>query len=194
MERGPCAPQRLDEANGEDNTTAATRANAAAPNSWTSGKPVGSPGSPQGSTVAGNDDVDAGKRAEVGCPPRGQQAVRGGITNMIAETMNGVAQGQEWKEKARQMTARTDGGGLEASQHADTPREEDPQKRQFVQQQPKPKLQLKLQPKPQPAPKPKSAPTPTRRWETVPPRAKSQKVPVGPAPPPRLDRAWRRDA
>jgi hypothetical protein len=96
--------------------------------------------------------------------------VRGaGIMNMIAKTMKGVAQGQEGREKEREMTARTDGGGLEASEHADTTREEGPEQRQQPQQQPKPKLQLKLQPKPQPAPKPKSAPTLARRWETVPP-------------------------
>ena len=75
--------------------------------------------------------------------------------------------------------------GLEASQHADTTREEGPEERQQPQQQqpkPKPKLQLKLQPKPQPVRKPKSAPTPTpaRRWNTVPPRPKSQRAPVSP--------------
>jgi len=108
------------------------------------------------------------------------------ITNMIAKTMKGVAQGQEGREreKERQMTARTDRGGLEALQHADTTREEEPEKRQQLQQQPKPKLQLKRQPIPQPVPRPKSAPTPTRRWETVQPRAKSQRAPVGPGPAP----------
>jgi len=114
-----------------------------------------------------------------------------GITNMIAKTMKGVAQGQEERGREREATARTDGGGLEASQHADTTREEGPEERQLPQQQqpkPKPKLQLKLQPKPQPVPKPKSAPTPTpvRWWETVPPRAKSQRAPVGPGPGPGL--------
>jgi len=107
-----------------------------------------------------------------------------GITNMIAKIMKGVASGQEVREKERDETAGTDGGGLQASQHADTTREEEPEKRQQLQQQPKPKLQLKLQPKPQPAPKPKSAPTPARRWETVPPRAESQRAPVGPGPAP----------
>jgi hypothetical protein len=92
-----------------------------------------------------------------------------GITNMIAKTMKGVEQGQEGREKEREMTARTDGGGLEASQHADTTREEGPEQHQQPQQQPKAKLQLKLQSKPPPAPKPQSAPTPGRRWETVPP-------------------------
>ena len=43
-----------------------------------------------------------------------------GIMNMIAKVMNGVAPGQEGREKAREVTARTDGGGLAASQHADT--------------------------------------------------------------------------
>jgi len=105
---------------------------------------------------------------------------------MIGKTMKGVAQGQEVREREREMTVRTDGGGLEASQHADTTREEGPEERQQPQQQPKPKpkLQLKLQPKPQPVPKPKSAPTPARRWETVPPQAKSQRAPVGPGPAP----------
>jgi len=78
------------------------------------------------------------------------------------------------------MTARTEDGRLDASQHADTTRDEGPEKRQQLQQQPKPKLQLKLQLKPQPAPKPKSAPTPAGRWETVPPQAKSQMAPIGP--------------
>jgi len=46
--------------------TVGTGTDAAAPNSWTSRKPGGSPGSPRGGTAAGNDDVDAGERAEVG--------------------------------------------------------------------------------------------------------------------------------
>ena len=109
-----------------------------------------------------------------------------GITNMIAKTMKGVAQGHEEREREREVTARTDSGGLEASKHADTTREEGPEERQQPQQQPKPKpkLQLKLQPTPQPAPKPKSALTPARRWETVPPRAKSQRTRVSPGPGP----------
>ena len=80
-----------------------------------------------------------------------------GITNMIAKTTTGLPQDEEGREreKERQMTVRTDGGGLEASQHADTMREEEPEKRQQLQQQPKPKLQLKLPPEPQPTPKPK---------------------------------------
>jgi len=109
-----------------------------------------------------------------------------GITNMIAKNMKGVAQGQE--EREREVTARTDGGWLEASQHADTTREDGPKERQQPQQpqqpKPRPKLQLKLQQKPQPVPNPKSAPTPTpaRWWVTVPPRANSQKAPVYPGP------------
>jgi len=113
-----------------------------------------------------------------------------GITNMIAKTMKAVAQGQEEREREREVTARTDGGGLEAPQHADMTREDEPKEPEEPQQQqqpkPRPRLQLKLQQTPQPVPKPKSAPTPTpvRRWETVPPRAKSQRAPVGPRPGP----------
>jgi len=188
-ERSPGGPQQLEEPHGEDDTTAGTGTDAAAPNSWTFRKPGGSLGSPRGGTAAGNDDVVARERAEVGRLLRGQQGV-GGITNMIAKTMKGVAHGQEEREREREVTARTDGGGLEASQHADTTRDDGPKERQQPQQQqqpkPRPKLQLKLQQKPQPVPKPKSAPTPTpaRRWETVPPRAKSQRAPVGPSPGP----------
>ena len=100
---------------------------------------------------------------------------RAGIMNMIAKTMNGVAQGQEEGEREREVTARMDRGGLEASQHADPTQEEGPIEHQQPQQQqqlkPRPKLQLNLQPKLQPVPTPKSAPTPTpaRQWETVPP-------------------------
>jgi len=113
-----------------------------------------------------------------------------GITNIIAKTMKGVAEGQEEREREREVTARTDGGGLEASQHADTTREDRLKERQQPQQQqqpkPRPKLRLKPQQKPRPVPKPKSAatPTPARWWETVPPRAKSQRAPVGPSPGP----------
>jgi len=46
-----------------------------------------------------------------------------GIMNMIAKTMQGVAQGQEASERERQMTASTDGGWLEALQHAHMTRE-----------------------------------------------------------------------
>jgi hypothetical protein len=37
-----------------------------------------------------------------------------GITNMITKTMTGVAQGEEGRQKEREMTAMTDGVGLEA--------------------------------------------------------------------------------
>jgi len=113
-----------------------------------------------------------------------------GIMNMIAKTVKGVAQCHQERETEREVTARRDGGGLEASQHADTTRDDGPKERQQLQQQqqpqPRPKLQLKLQQKPQPMPRPQSAPTPTpaRQWETVPPRAKSQRAPVGPSPGP----------
>jgi len=43
-----------------------------------------------------------------------------GITNMIAKVMEGVAPGQEAREKERDKTSKLDGGGREASQHADT--------------------------------------------------------------------------
>jgi hypothetical protein len=69
-----------------------------------------------------------------------------GIKNMIAKTMNGVGQGQEVREREREVTVRMDGGGLEASHLADTMREEGPEERQQPQQhpEPRPKLQLKL--------------------------------------------------
>jgi hypothetical protein len=95
---------------------------------------------------------------------------------MIAKIMKGVAPGQEAREKERDKTTEMDGGALEAWQHADKTREEEREKRQQLQQHPKPKLQPKLQP----ARKPKSARTPVRRWQTVLPRAKSQRAPIGP--------------
>jgi len=98
--------------------------------------------------------------------------------------MKRVAPGRAAREKERDKTARLDGGGLEASQHADTTQEGGPEIHQQLQKQPKPRLQLKLQPKPQHEPKPKSAPTPTRRWETVAPRTKGQSAHVGPVPGP----------
>jgi len=109
-----------------------------------------------------------------------------GITNMIAKTMKGVEHGQEEREKDREVTARMDSGGLGTSQHPDTTQEQGPEEHQQPQQhpKPKPKLQLKLQLKQQPTPKPMSAPIPARRWETVPPRAKSQRAPVGRGPVP----------
>lgn len=39
-----------------------------------------------------------------------------GITNMIAKTMKWGAQGLEGRENKGQVPARTDGGGLQASQ------------------------------------------------------------------------------
>jgi len=53
-----------------------------------------------------------------------------GIKNQIAKTMKAVAQGLQEREIVREMTARTDFGGLQASQHADTTREEGPEERQ----------------------------------------------------------------
>jgi hypothetical protein len=86
-----------------------------------------------------------------------------GIANMIVKIRKGVARGQEGREKQREGTVRTDGGGLVASQYADTTREEGQEQCQQPQQQPKPKpkVQLKLQPKLQPVPKLKEAPTHT---------------------------------
>jgi len=54
---------------------------------------------------------------------------RAGITTMLAKSMAGVAQGQEGREKDREITAKTDGGGLEASQHGDTMQEQGPEER-----------------------------------------------------------------
>jgi len=101
---------------------------------------------------------------------------------MIAKVMNGVAPGQEAREKERDKTAWMDGGGLEASQLTDTTQEGGPEERQQLRQQPKRSLPLKLQPKLQhePKPKPKSAPTAARHWETVPARTQSQRAPIGP--------------
>jgi len=84
------------------------------------------------------------------------------------------------RDKERDETARMDGRGLEASQHADTPQEGGPEKRQKLRQQPKPRLPLKVQPNPQHKPKPKSAPTPVRQWETVQPQTQSQWAPIHP--------------
>jgi len=87
-----------------------------------------------------------------------------GIMNMIVKTINGVAQGLEGREREKDLTMRTDGGGLEVTQPADITREEGQGECQQPQQQPKPeaRLQLGAQPKPQPAPKLQSAPTPAR--------------------------------
>jgi len=72
-----------------------------------------------------------------------------GITNMMVKIMKAVAPGEEARKQERDETARLDGGGLEASQHADTPQEGGPENGQQLQQQPKPRLPLKVQPKPQ---------------------------------------------
>jgi len=98
---------------------------------------------------------------------------------MIAKTTQRVAQCHEERETQKQMNVRTDGGELEASQHANMMPGEKSMKRLQLQQHPTPKLQLKLQSQPQPAPKPQSTPTPARQWETVPPRAKIRRAPVG---------------
>jgi len=112
----------------------------------------------------------------------------GGITNMIAMVMKAVAPGQEAIEKKTDETAGMDGGGLEASQHADTAQEGGPEQHKQLQQLPKPRLPLKVQPKSQHEPKPKSAPTPMRWWETVPPRTESQRAPIGPGGPSTTER------
>jgi len=78
------------------------------------------------------------------------------------------------------MTVRTDGVGLEAFRYTDMTREEGPEEHQQLQQQLKPKLQLKLQSRQQLALKPKLALIATRRCETVPPRAKSQRAAISP--------------
>jgi len=74
----PATPSGLEEPHGENNATACAGANAAAPNCWTPNKLGASAGSPRRSTVVGNDDVDAIETPEVGCPPRGRQAVGDG--------------------------------------------------------------------------------------------------------------------
>jgi hypothetical protein len=83
-----------------------------------------------------------------------------GIMNMIVKVMKCVAPSQEVRERERDKPLRTDGGGLEGSQHGDIIQEVGPVKRQQWQQQLMPKLQLKLQPKLQPSPKQMSATTP----------------------------------
>jgi len=103
-----------------------------------------------------------------------------GITNMIVKVMQGVAPGQEAREKERDKTAGMDGRGLKALQHADTTEEGGPGKREQLQQQPKPGLPLILQRKLQHQTKPKSAPTSATRWETVPPRTQSQRGHISP--------------
>jgi hypothetical protein len=49
-----------------------------------------------------------------------------GVTNMIAKTMKRAAEGQEEREREREVTATTEGGGLKASEHADMMREVGP--------------------------------------------------------------------
>jgi len=68
-ERGPGGTPRVDEQHGDDDTTAGTGTDSAELNSQTFHKRGGSPGSLQGGTAVGNDDVDARERAGVGCLP-----------------------------------------------------------------------------------------------------------------------------
>ena len=68
---------------------------------------------------------------------------------MIAKVMKGVAPGQEVRERERDKTAGMDGGGLEASQHADTTQEGGPEQFQQLQLQPETRLPLIVPPKPQ---------------------------------------------
>jgi len=72
------------------------------------------------------------------------------------------------------------GGGQEASRHADTMPEQGREMRELLQQQPKPRLLQRLKPQLQHKPKPKLALAPARRWETILPWAQSQRAPVGP--------------
>jgi len=83
-----------------------------------------------------------------------------GITTMVARVMKRVAPGHDARETERDKTAKMDGEGLEASQHADIMQEGGPEMRRQLEQQPEPNLRLKLQPKLQHQPKPKSAHTP----------------------------------
>jgi len=71
-----------------------------------------------------------------------------GITNMIANIIQGVPPGQEARKKDKGETARMDGGELYASQHAYTPQVGGPAKCQQLQQQLKPRLSVKVQQKP----------------------------------------------
>jgi len=81
---------------------------------------------------------------------------------MIVKVMNGVAPGQELREKQRDKTVGMDGWGLDALQQADTTHQGGPEKHQQLQQQLMPRLPLKFQLKLLHKPKPKSAPTPER--------------------------------
>ena len=71
-ERGPGnrrGPQRLEEPYGQDDPTAVTEADAAAPKGSTASQSVAIPGSLRRDTVAMNDGMDARERAEVGRLP-----------------------------------------------------------------------------------------------------------------------------
>jgi len=112
-----------------------------------------------------------------------------GIADMTAQVLTetrvrGAAPAQEGRMEGREVTARQDWGGLEASQHAGAMQDAEPEKRRPLQQQQKPKrkLQLILQPEPQHEPKPKPKPTLilARWWETVKPQTQSQKAPASP--------------
>jgi len=96
-----------------------------------------------------------------------------------------VALAREARTEERDETATQEGSGLEASQHAGTTQDGEPEKRQ-LQQRPKlkPRVQRKEQPEPQHKPKRKPTPFSPRRWETVQPRTQSPKAPasLGPAP------------
>jgi len=86
---------------------------------------------------------------------------------MIAKIMKGVAPGQEAGEEESDKAAGMDCEGLEASPHADTTLQGEPEKRQQEQQQPKLSLPLNVPLKPQFKPEPTSAPTLACFWETV---------------------------
>jgi len=106
---------------------------------------------------------------------------KGLATVRVGET----APTQEARKDERDETARQDGEGLGASQHAGAVQGGEPEKRQ-LQQQPKLKTQLQLKQQLEQQHKPKHKPTPTqaRRWETVQPGTQSQRTPVGPGPAP----------
>ena len=94
-----------------------------------------------------------------------------GSTIPITMVMKRVAPGQEARENTRDRAAKMDFAVLEASQHADTTQEGEPEMCQQLKQQLKLTLLLQLQSKPQHEPKPMFAPAPARRWEIVPPLA-----------------------
>ena len=78
---GRSRPWRLEELHGEDDATAGTEADAAAPHHLTPHIPAGNTGSQQGGTVARNDDMDGRETEGMGYPPRGRQTLRGGHHN-----------------------------------------------------------------------------------------------------------------